>query len=107
MALVSFAADIKPLFRPVDVAHMNVHGIKLDDYKYMSDPANNHANAEAVQRTVAHRGRSTTFDASRGTLLDGRAIGAVRKVADRRVSAVRLRPNRVLDSRRRKSETAI
>ncbi len=56
MALVSFAADIKPLFRPVDVAHMNVHGIKLDDYKYMSDPANNYANAEAVERTVAPEG---------------------------------------------------
>ena len=56
MALVSFAADIKPLFRPVDVAHMNVHGIRLDDYKYMSDPANNHGNAEAVQQTVSHLG---------------------------------------------------
>jgi hypothetical protein len=56
MALVSFAADIKPLFRPVDVAHMNVHGIKLDDYNYMSDPANNYGNAEAVQQTVSHLG---------------------------------------------------
>jgi len=56
MALVSFAADIKSLFRPVDIAHMNVHGVELDDYNYMSDPANNHANAEAVQQTVSHLG---------------------------------------------------
>jgi hypothetical protein len=40
MALVSFATDIKPLFRPVDIAHMSPHGVKLDDYDYMSDPAN-------------------------------------------------------------------
>ena len=51
MALVSFAAHIKPLFRPVDVAHMNVHGIKLDYYNYMSDPANNHA----MQRPCSRR----------------------------------------------------
>jgi hypothetical protein len=56
MALVSFAADIKPLFRPIDVAHMSRHGMQLDDYGYMSDPANNHANAEDVQRTVSPQG---------------------------------------------------
>jgi hypothetical protein len=56
MALVSFAADIKPLFRPVDVKHMNVHGIKLDDYQYMSDPANNYSNAESVLETVSPQG---------------------------------------------------
>ena len=55
MALVSFAADIKPLFRPLDIAHMSPHG-KLDDYTYMSDPANNHGNAEAVQQTVSPQG---------------------------------------------------
>jgi hypothetical protein len=55
MALVSFAADIKPLFRPLDIAHMSPH-VKLDDYTYMSDPANNHGNAEAVQRTVSPQG---------------------------------------------------
>lgn len=49
MAIVSFAADIKPLFRPVDVDHMNRAGIKLDDYQYMSDPTGNHKNAQDVQ----------------------------------------------------------
>ena len=40
MPQVSFAADIKPLFRAIDVSHMKPHGIKLDDYNYMSDPVN-------------------------------------------------------------------
>jgi hypothetical protein len=35
---VSFANDIKPLFREIDVKHMKVHGIALDDYTYMSNP---------------------------------------------------------------------
>jgi len=45
---VSFATDIKPLFRSIDVAHMKVHGAMLDDFKYMSDPAH----ALAVQDTL-------------------------------------------------------
>jgi hypothetical protein len=56
MALVSFAADIAPLFRPVDVAHMKVHGVKLDDYDYMSDPSNNYSHADEVQETVSPQG---------------------------------------------------
>ena len=40
MPKVSFATDIKPLFRPVDISHMKPHGIKLDDYTYMSNPDN-------------------------------------------------------------------
>jgi hypothetical protein len=56
MALVSFAADIAPLFRPVDVAHMKVHGVKLDDYDYMSDSSNNYSHADAVQETVSPQG---------------------------------------------------
>lgn len=39
MPTVSFAADIKPLFRAVDIAHMKSFGVLLDDYKYMSDPS--------------------------------------------------------------------
>jgi hypothetical protein len=39
-AQVSFARDIKPLFRAVDISHMRAHGVKLDDYAYMSDPDN-------------------------------------------------------------------
>jgi hypothetical protein len=37
---ISFARDIRPLFRAVDISHMNRHGIKLDDYTFMSDPDN-------------------------------------------------------------------
>jgi hypothetical protein len=37
---VSFARDIRPLFRTVDISHMKAHGIKLDDYTFMSDPDN-------------------------------------------------------------------
>ena len=49
MPKVSFATDIKPLFRPVDIAHMRPHGIKLDDYIYMSNPDN----ANSVLATVS------------------------------------------------------
>jgi uncharacterized protein YbjT (DUF2867 family) len=37
---ISFARDIRPLFRLVDISHMKSHGIKLDDYTFMSDPDN-------------------------------------------------------------------
>jgi len=53
MPAVSFAADIKPLFRPVDVAHMKPHGVHLDDYQYMSDPANGYQHAQSVQDTLS------------------------------------------------------
>jgi hypothetical protein len=36
----SFAADIKPLFRAVDISHMKRYGVELDDYTYMSNPSN-------------------------------------------------------------------
>ena len=40
MPQLSFARDIRPLFREVDISHMGRHGIKLDDYDFMSDPDN-------------------------------------------------------------------
>ncbi len=49
---VSFARDIRPLFRPIDVEHMKVHKVLLDDYTYMSDPARDHGNAQAVEDTL-------------------------------------------------------
>lgn len=52
---ITFARDIKPLFRPIDIAHMNPHSILLDDYAYMSDPANNHSNAQAVEDTLVQK----------------------------------------------------
>jgi hypothetical protein len=53
MPLVSFAADIRPLFRPIDIAHMKRAGVNLDDYDYMSDPANNYQHAQAVQDSLS------------------------------------------------------
>jgi hypothetical protein len=38
--MVSFSTDIKPLFRAVDIAHMKDFGVELDNYDYMSNPAN-------------------------------------------------------------------
>jgi hypothetical protein len=40
MPQVSFAADIKPLFRAIDISHMKPLGVELDDYAYMSNPDN-------------------------------------------------------------------
>jgi hypothetical protein len=40
MPQVSFAADIRPLFRAIDISHMKPHGVELDDYAYMSNPDN-------------------------------------------------------------------
>jgi hypothetical protein len=42
MPKVSFARDIKPLFRAVDISHMKRYKINLDDYTFMSNP--DHAN---------------------------------------------------------------
>jgi hypothetical protein len=52
---VSFARDIVPMFRPIDVEHMNKHTILLDDYTYMSDPSNDHGNARAVEETLVNQ----------------------------------------------------
>jgi hypothetical protein len=37
---VSFANDILPFFRPIDIQHMIPHGVMLGDYDYMKVPAN-------------------------------------------------------------------
>lgn len=37
---VSFATDILPLFTQVDIDHMQEQGVQLNDYGYMSTPAN-------------------------------------------------------------------
>lgn len=52
MPAVSFVNDIKPLFRSIDVAHMKGFGVELDNYDYMSDPSNDHKNAERVLETL-------------------------------------------------------
>ena len=45
---VSFASDVRPLFRSVDIEHMKGMDILLDDYKYMSDATNQYENAQRV-----------------------------------------------------------
>src|SRR5512143_584555 len=40
MPEVSFSADIKPLFRSIDISHMKPFGVELDDYTYMSETGN-------------------------------------------------------------------
>jgi hypothetical protein len=37
---VSFKTDILPLFTSMDIEHMSNAGVSLDEYTYMSQPAN-------------------------------------------------------------------
>jgi hypothetical protein len=39
----SFKNDILPMFRQVDIDHMRPMGVLLNDYTYMSTPANAHS----------------------------------------------------------------
>lgn len=58
MPQVSFAADIKPLFRAADISHMRRFGVELDNYTYMSNPDN----ANRVLSTLsAHDGEPPTM----------------------------------------------
>jgi hypothetical protein len=49
---VSFARDVKPLFREIDIQHMKPSRRFLDDYTYMSDPKNDHENARLVYESL-------------------------------------------------------
>lgn len=49
MAQPSFKTDILPLFTQTDLDHMRAFGVDLDDYTYMSTPAN----AETVYELVS------------------------------------------------------
>jgi hypothetical protein len=40
MSQVTFASDIRLLFRAVDVSHMKRFNVELDNYSYMSNPNN-------------------------------------------------------------------
>src|SRR5205823_8042261 len=53
---VSFAADILPLFRTVDIQHMKVPsiGVLLDDYSYMSDPTGSDPGDDPAYPDHAH-----------------------------------------------------
>ena len=37
---LSFERDIKPMFREIDIDHMEPFGVMLADHEWMSDPAN-------------------------------------------------------------------
>ena len=58
MPQVSFSADIKPLFRAVDISHMKRFGVELDSYTYMSNPEN----ANKVLATLSPHGSWLTED---------------------------------------------
>jgi len=47
----SFERDIKPLFRQMDIDHMEPFGVFLDDYGYMSK----RENAESVRGTLVSK----------------------------------------------------
>lgn len=49
---VSFSKDILPLFRKIDIDHMRKRQVLLDDYTYMSDPADDHVNAKEVEKRL-------------------------------------------------------
>jgi hypothetical protein len=51
---VSFERDIRPLFRQIDIDHMNKHNVLLDNYTYMSDPSNDHGNAQDVEDSLTN-----------------------------------------------------
>lgn len=52
---VSFAKDILPMFRQIDIEHMKKYAVRLDDYAYMSDSANNHSHAQSVEDTLVKK----------------------------------------------------
>jgi hypothetical protein len=49
---VSFADEIKPLFRQIDVDHMKAYGVSLDDYAYMFDATNGYENANGALKVL-------------------------------------------------------
>ena len=51
---VSFERDIRPLFRQVDIDHMNKHDVFLDSYTYMADASNDHGNAQSIEGSVTN-----------------------------------------------------
>ena len=58
MSHISFSADIKPLFRAIDISHMKSYGVELDNYTYMS----NAENANRVLATLSpHDGEPPTM----------------------------------------------
>ena len=46
---ISFSKDVLPMFRKIDIMHMQRHQVLLDDFNYMADPTSDHANAKGVE----------------------------------------------------------
>jgi hypothetical protein len=84
MPQVSFAADIRPLFRAIDISHMKPHGVELDDYAYMSNPDN----AKTVLAALSPHDAKPPIMPARRTLLDGGQARVVRPVAEGWIPAV-------------------
>jgi len=76
-------AIIRPLFRDVDYSHMEPHGIKLDDYTFMSDPDNASKCSKHFRRTKA-----TRLPCTRRALLDSGPARVVRPVAETRATSL-------------------
>jgi hypothetical protein len=62
MSQVPLAADIKPLFRAIDISHMEKYGIRLDDYTYIS----NQKNANSVPTSLSPHDGEPPYHAARG-----------------------------------------
>jgi hypothetical protein len=86
MPKVSFAGDIRPLFRAVDISHTKAHGIKLDDYTFMSNPDN----ANKVLATLSPHDDHHPSLPTRRALLDTRSARVVRPMAEGRIPALSL-----------------
>jgi hypothetical protein len=48
----SFARDILPMFRPIDIEHMSKYKVLLDDHTYMAEPARDYGNAQDVEDSL-------------------------------------------------------
>jgi hypothetical protein len=57
MMALSFATDVLPMFRQVDIDHMKPMGVLLDDYDYMSNAENDHQNAQNVSDSLTGKNK--------------------------------------------------
>ncbi|HLJ83810.1 MAG TPA: hypothetical protein VKT51_06550 [Candidatus Eremiobacteraceae bacterium] len=52
---ISFERDIRPLFRDVDIDHMEAFGVQLADHAWMSEPDNAKRVYESLSSDAASR----------------------------------------------------
>ena len=84
MPQVSFSADIKPLFRAVDISHMKRFGVELDGYTLYVESGQR---KQSARDALPARWRAPRH-ASRWTLLDAGPARIIRAMAERRIPAV-------------------